>query len=126
LRKVGGARPWCVHGAHGARIGRERTKMKSPVRVVGRKLRRYLTRHLAPGPNSFAMALDLGGMDGCSFVYCGHCERPMSGVVFAENQNAADIVALGCTGCGHRVPVRIGIVESCRAGSQVATLRKVG
>ena len=89
--------------------------MKSPLRVVGRTLRRYLTRHLAPGPYSMVMAADLGGIVGCSFVYCGSCERPMAGVVFAETEQAADVVALGCTGCGARASVEAGIVEGPRS-----------
>jgi hypothetical protein len=103
--------------------------MKSPLRMAGRTLRRFLTRHLAPGPNSLLMAADLGGVMGCSFVYCGSCERPMAGVVYSENEQAADMVSLGCTGCGYRVPVEAGILEgpqSLTVHSSVVNLRSAG
>jgi hypothetical protein len=83
------------------------------LRVIRWKLKQYLTRHLAPGPVSFAMAAHIGGVAGASFVYCGRCERPMAGVVYSENDQPADMLALGCTGCGHSLPVRVGVLEGC-------------
>jgi hypothetical protein len=78
------------------------------------KLRRYLTRHLAPGPISLAMAWHLGRVAGASFLYCGHCERPLTAVVVAEAEDGslADVIALGCTTCGYRTEVRAGILSS--------------
>jgi hypothetical protein len=59
------------------------------------------------------MASDLGRVVGASFVYCGGCQRPMAGVVYSENHDPADVIALGCTGCGAALPVRVGIVDGC-------------
>jgi hypothetical protein len=85
----------------------------TPLRVIGWKLKQYLTRHLGPGPYSAAMAAHFGGMAGASFVYCGNCERPMVGVVYSENHQPADLISLGCTGCGYSTPVQVGIVDGC-------------
>jgi hypothetical protein len=89
-------------------------------RMVGRTMRRYLTRHLAPGPISWSMAAHLSGIAGSSFVFCGHCQRPMVGVVFKKTaQQPAEILSLGCTSCGGAVQVTVGVVEGSGADPDV-------
>jgi hypothetical protein len=83
--------------------------LKTPLRVIGWKLRRYLTRHLAPGPISWAMAAHYSGVAGASFVFC--CKRPMVAVAYSDSDHGTDLISLGCTLCGSSVPVRVGILD---------------
>jgi hypothetical protein len=79
------------------------------------RLQRYATRHLAPGPHSILMAMHLGGVSNASFVFCYRCERPLAAVAVPENSRVVDIIGLGCVWCGHRTPVRAGIVSAVSA-----------